>query len=145
MRFFVKGGQVRTGGGEMALSAADRRALAALEEMIERGGFEFPSRADLRKVAADEKHLDSFLHILEESGAVVRISQDTYIHRKHWDTLVEGIRARLAGGGALSVGDFKELFGFSRKYAVPLLESLDREGFTRREGDARVAGPKLAQ
>ena len=143
-RFFFKGGKVRIGSGERDFSERDREALGALEEMIERGGFEFPNRTDLQKVTVDEKHLNSFLHILEEDGAIVRIPSETFIHRKHWERLVEGIRSRLAGGGKLSVGDFKQLFGFSRKYAVPLLECLDREGFTRREGDTRVAGPKLA-
>ena len=43
-----------------------------------------------------------------------------------------------AKGQRLSVGDFKELTGVSRKYAIPLLEYLDRECITRRSGDQRV-------
>ncbi len=43
----------------------------------------------------------------------------------------------------MTIGDFKDAFGLSRKYAVPLLEYLDMNNFTRREGDARVAGPAL--
>lgn len=38
----------------------------------------------------------------------------------------------------LSVADFKDLTGLTRKYAIPLLEYLDRERLTRREGDERV-------
>jgi len=37
----------------------------------------------------------------------------------------------------IDVGKFKELTGVSRKYAIPLLEYLDRERVTRRVGDAR--------
>ena len=33
---------------------------------------------------------------------------------------------------------FKARFGVSRKFAIPLLEWLDRERVTRRVGDARV-------
>ena len=36
------------------------------------------------------------------------------------------------------VGEFKEWTGISRKYAIPLLEYLDREHITRREGDRRL-------
>lgn len=143
-RFFFRGGKVRVGSGERDLSEHDRKALETLEGTIERGGYEFPNKTELRAAVGDEKHLTSFLHILEEDGRIVRISSETFIHRKHWNELVKGIKSRLVGGGVLSVGDFKEIFGFSRKYAVPLLEYLDREGFTRREGDVRVAGPKLA-
>jgi selenocysteine-specific elongation factor len=36
------------------------------------------------------------------------------------------------------VSTFKERFGITRKYAIPLLEYLDRERVTRRMGDARL-------
>jgi selenocysteine-specific elongation factor len=47
---------------------------------------------------------------------------------------------KLAGGRAarLDVASFKERFGVSRKFAIPLLEYLDRERLTRRDGDSRV-------
>ena len=41
-------------------------------------------------------------------------------------------------GANLPVGEFKQLTGVSRKYAIPLLEYFDREHVTRREGDSRV-------
>ena len=37
-----------------------------------------------------------------------------------------------------NVGAFKDWTGISRKYAIPLLEFLDREKVTRREGDERI-------
>jgi selenocysteine-specific elongation factor len=46
---------------------------------------------------------------------------------------------KVAGGnGRIDVGTFKERFGVTRKFAIPLLEYLDRERITRRMGDARV-------
>jgi selenocysteine-specific elongation factor len=41
-------------------------------------------------------------------------------------------------GQRFNVGDFKEWTGISRKYAIPLLEFLDRERVTRRDGNDRV-------
>jgi selenocysteine-specific elongation factor len=38
----------------------------------------------------------------------------------------------------IDVGRFKELTGVSRKYAIPLLEYLDRERVTRRVGNERI-------
>ena len=55
------------------------------------------------------------------------------------------LRGALADGAAISVSEARELLGSSRKYVVPLLGQFDREGFTRRRGDARVAGPRLDQ
>ena len=49
------------------------------------------------------------------------------------------VQARKAGGDTrLDVGVFKDRYGVSRKFAIPLLEYLDRERITRRVGDARV-------
>ena len=43
----------------------------------------------------------------------------------------------------LTMAAFKETIQVSRKYAVPILEHLDRTGLTRRQGDERVPGPRL--
>jgi len=54
---------------------------------------------------------------------------------------VEGeLRAR----GVLTIAAFKELSGLGRKQAIPLLEMFDREGTTRRVGDDRAPGPRVA-
>jgi len=55
------------------------------------------------------------------------------------------LRDALADGATLTVGQVRELLGSSRKYVVPLLGHLDREGFTRRRGDVRIAGPRIDQ
>jgi selenocysteine-specific elongation factor len=51
------------------------------------------------------------------------------------------VRDALHRSGSLTVGDVRAMLGTSRKYAVPMLEHFDREGVTRRRGDARIAGP----
>ena len=142
-RLFVRASRIRAGSGEMDLSEGDRVALSLLEQKIKDSGFEFPSKSDLSQAVQDEKQLASYLRILRESGTAVRISSTGYLHVEHFNDMVRRVREHLVGGGTLSVSDFKDIFGFSRKYAVPLLEYLDSEGFTRRQGDVRVSGPRL--
>ena len=143
-KLFFKGGRVRAGSsGERDLSPEDEKALHALEARVREAGFEFATKADLFAIARNEKRLTSYLHILADRGSVVRVSPDGFMHAERHRELLEKVKERLAGGGTVSVGGFKEMFGFSRKFAVPILEHLDREGYTRREGDARKAGPKL--
>ena len=142
---FFKGGLVRVGSGERALSPEDRRILDALESRVREAGFSFAETGDLRKILPDEKRLIAYVKILAEQGEIVRIAADAFMHAEHYRSLVAKIGERLSAAGTLSIADLKELFGFSRKYAVPILEHLDREGVTRREGDVRKAGPKLAR
>jgi len=142
-KLFFKGGRVRAGSGERDLSPEDEKALHALEARVREAGFEFATKADLLAIVRNEKRLTSYLHILADRGSVVRVSPDGFMHAERHRELLEKVKERLAGGGTVSVGGFKEMFGFSRKFAVPILEHLDREGYTRREGDARKAGAKL--
>jgi selenocysteine-specific elongation factor len=51
---------------------------------------------------------------------------------------VRELKGSAGAGARVDVAAFKERYGISRKYAIPLLEYLDRERVTRRVGDARV-------
>ena len=42
-----------------------------------------------------------------------------------------------------TVAEFRDFLGTTRKYALPLLAELDEKGVTRRNGDLRVAGPRM--
>ena len=66
----------------------------------------------------------------------MRISDDLVFHAG----ALEALRRMLADrkGQRFGVPEFKEWTGISRKYAIPLLEFLDRERITRRDGDVRV-------
>jgi selenocysteine-specific elongation factor len=56
------------------------------------------------------------------------------------DDLRGRVIAHFNGTEKLTIADFKTLSGLGRKQAIPLLEQLDREGVTRRQGDDRVPG-----
>jgi selenocysteine-specific elongation factor len=141
----IRGGLIRAGGRERDLSEGDRKILSGLEERIRGSGFAFANEADLRGIAANDKLLRSYIRILQEDGKIVRVSPGCYMDRAHFDEVLRRLAARLGESDSITVGDFKEMFGFSRKFAVPLLEHLDEEGYTERRGDSRRAGPKLKE
>jgi len=79
------------------------------------------------------------LQILMREQVLVRVAADLVFHR----AALERVRSLLAGykkqhGERMSVPAFKELTGITRKYAIPLLEYLDRERVTRRQADERL-------
>ena len=61
-----------------------------------------------------------------------------YIHAKVLEELKGLVAGFVKEKGSITVADLRDLVNTSRKYAVPLLEYLDRIHFTRREGDRRV-------
>jgi selenocysteine-specific elongation factor len=100
----------------------------SLEEAVAQAGSQF---------GIDRGRAQRFAQMLVASGELVKVA-DLVFHRTAIETLRETLRRYKAERGAqLDVGAFKDLTGVSRKYAIPLLEYLDRQRVTRRVGDAR--------
>jgi len=101
-------------------------------------------KADLLPVAAgDGKKMMNCIHILQDGGRIMRVGEEGWISAPVLDEVIARVAGIIGAKGSMSIGDFKDELGLSRKYAVPLLEYLDSSGCTRREGDVRVAGPEL--
>lgn len=75
---------------------------------------------------------------LTEQGALVRVAPEVAFLADTYAELVAWVRTTIGTGGSLSVAQFRDQFGSSRKYALALLEHLDERKITRRVGDARV-------
>jgi selenocysteine-specific elongation factor len=67
---------------------------------------------------------------------LVRVSDELVFHASAIQSLRDLLHEKK--GRRFAVPEFKDWTGISRKYAIPLLEYLDRERITRRDGDARV-------
>jgi selenocysteine-specific elongation factor len=80
---------------------------------------------------------------LKENGRIVRVGDAGYVHAEAFEACVQTLRGWFEGHEDLAVGDLKELFGITRKHAIPLLEYLDRMDITIRSGNVRRKGPDL--
>jgi selenocysteine-specific elongation factor len=77
------------------------------------------------------------LRVMERGGTVVRASPEVYFLRDAVERVKATLRARLPPRGTVTPAACRDLFQTSRKYAIPLLELLDREGLTIRIGETR--------
>jgi len=75
--------------------------------------------------------------LLLRDRVLIKISDELVFHRTALEELRRQIASRKATSPTIDVGAFKEMTGVSRKYAIPLLEYLDRERVTKRVGDTR--------
>jgi selenocysteine-specific elongation factor len=73
-----------------------------------------------------------------KENTLVKISEEMVVDRGVLNKLVADVRALKSKTAKLGVSEFKDLTGISRKYAIPLLEYLDRQRVTRRVGDERM-------
>ncbi len=131
---------VKKAGSEIMLQPEEAKAKDQIEAAFAGAGLQVPSVKEvLAKLAIEAKRAERLLQILLRDKNLVRVSPELIFHRE----ALAQLKARLVGykkskGDRISVPTFKELTGITRKYAIPLLEYLDRERVTRRAGDDRV-------
>jgi selenocysteine-specific elongation factor len=136
----LQGEIVKRAGSAINLDPEETRAKQAIEAAFSSAGLSVPSSKEvLAALPIELKRAERILQMLLRERTLVRVSPELIFHR---DALSE-LRERLAGykktrSERISVPAFKELTGVTRKYAIPLLEYLDRERVTRRAGDERV-------
>jgi selenocysteine-specific elongation factor len=76
--------------------------------------------------------------LLVEQGQVVRVAPDVAFLPETYAEMVGWVRQQIQSAGSVTVAQFRDHFGSSRKYALALLEHLDERKVTRRAGDTRV-------
>ena len=128
-------------GSEMVLNESQREHIELTEQSISEAGFMPPSFPELSKKLGFSV-LES-LEYLTFEGEVVKVSDDLFFALEPLTKMASWIESTLEAQESLTVAELREQFGVSRKYAVPLLEFFDRQGWTRRQGDVRVAGRRL--
>jgi len=133
----VEGETVRLRSHRVVLKEDEEQARAKIEGAFSEAGLAAPAVAEvLAKSGVEAARARSLLQILIREKRLVRVSEDLVFHHE----AISRLRALLSAhrGERIAVPVFKEWTGISRKYAIPLLEYLDREHLTRREGDSRL-------
>jgi selenocysteine-specific elongation factor len=90
-----------------------------------------------QKLGAPEKTAKEVLSLLINDGALVKIKEDLYYHRKHLDELRNKLVQFLTANEEITTPQFKDMTGASRKYVIPLIEHFDGVQLTIRIGDIR--------
>ena len=81
---------------------------------------------------------DTLLGALAVTGEIVRVADQIAYPVEVFDAIRDGVVAWLDREGAITMAEYRDRFGTSRKYAQPTLEHLDELRVTRRKGDVRV-------
>ena len=136
----VQGETVKPAGAEVTLLPEEAKAKEQIESAFATAGLTVPGVKEvLASLAVEPRRAEKLLRILLLEKNLVRVSPELIFHRAALAHLKERLSTYRKGRGErISVPAFKELTGITRKYAIPLLEYLDRERVTRRAGDERV-------
>lgn len=133
----TEGETVRLASHRVALHQAEEEAARRIEEAFRGAGLAVPSVADaLGQSGVEPARAKTLLQMLLKQQRLVRISAELVVHSSALETLRSDLLKKR--GSRFGVTEFKDWTGVSRKYAIPLLEFLDRQRITRREGESRI-------
>ncbi|MHB8646369.1 MAG: selenocysteine-specific translation elongation factor [Thermomicrobiales bacterium] len=118
----------------VALPTAQRAAADTLLAALAKEPYAPPDPATLG-VGAET------LAVLAEEGSIVRVAEGIVFARDAYDRMVAQTLALIDAHGSVTLAQFRDAVGTSRKYAQAVLEHLDARRITRRSGDARLRGP----
>jgi selenocysteine-specific elongation factor len=134
----VKDESVMAAGDRGPSSTAHDGRLAAVSRVYEEAGLSSPSVPELAQrfgIANDE--MRRIITVLQSQKTIVRMgSDDLFVHADALRKL--SVQMTELRGRLIDVAGFKQLTGLSRKYAIPLLEYLDRQRITRKQGNQRL-------
>ena len=133
----AEGELLRLASHRLQLKAEEDEAASKMEALFRDGGLSVPALNEvLANSGLDANRSRNLLQLLLREGRLVRVSPELIFHREAIQRLRELLAAHK--GESFAVPEFKEWTGISRKYAIPLLEFLDRERLTRREKERRL-------
>lgn len=137
-RIEVVGDLVRLPGQGVVMKDEEAESKKAIEEAFAVAGLRVPALHEVMAgLKVDKTRGQKIVTLLLRDKVLVKVSQELVFH----GTALERLRRQLAEykrkSSRIDVAKFKELTGVSRKYAIPLLEYLDRERVTKRVGDVR--------
>ncbi|HEY7096589.1 MAG TPA: selenocysteine-specific translation elongation factor [Terriglobales bacterium] len=134
----LAGDLVHVPGRGVAMKDEETESKKTIEAAFASAGLKVPALQDvLGSLKVDKTRAQKIVTLLLRDRVLVKISADLVFHDSALKKLRELMAAQKVKSSKIDVAQFKDLAGVSRKYAIPLLEYLDRERVTKRVGDAR--------
>ena len=120
----------------------DAKLLDAIEAVFRDQAFHPPGIDEIaQKTGAAQVKVEKIIKILREHGRLVEVEKGLLFHAETVDRARQMLIGHLQKEGRLESVQFKYLLDTTRKFALPMLDYLDRQGLTRRVGNTRFPKP----
>ena len=119
--------------------ASDQSGLRTLMESayIQAGFMPPTTKAFLEENGLIAKDVAQMYRLLMEEGVLIKVSEEFYYAKTAMDEIIDRVRGFFESNQEMGPQDFRDLTELTRKFAIPVLEYLDKEKITMRIGDKR--------
>jgi len=138
-RVQIAGELVRLPGRGVQMKDDESESKKIIETAFASAGLKVPAMKDvLAGLKVDRTRAQKIVTLLLRDKVLIKVSDELLFHRDALSSLRQRMAQEKTTSAKMDVARFKDLTGVTRKYAIPLLEYLDREHVTRRVGDERI-------
>lgn len=121
-----------------ATSAAATQDSDRILRILEKARFQPPTKEELSEtLSLKQKAVGDILKLMAKDGLAVRINDSLYVSSPVFGEMIALLRSFFAKKPEMTVAEFRDILGTTRKYALPFLEYLDSNKITLRVGDVR--------
>jgi selenocysteine-specific elongation factor len=117
---------------QIQFSPKQEKSIQELKDALQKKPFETPSVEECIKVVGMEVYQS-----LLDQQIIIQISPEVVFEKEFYDQMAQMVISLLSKQGKITLAELRDHFQTSRKYALAVLEHLDRKGITKREGDYR--------
>jgi len=132
------GGRVKLVGREPSLSGALAKAVERVDARLTETGLQPPDAAELAGEAGSDGVLARALEHLVDAGRAVHVGAGLHMHADAVERARAAVVANCEANGHLLIPALRDELGTSRRFLIPVLELLDAQGVTLRQGAHRV-------
>jgi len=145
-KIVVQEKNLRLSAHRITLSPQEEEQKTKILDIYLQAGFQPPNLEDVRqsiesgpKSRTDARvDVTRLMQYLLDEGLLVKLSEGLLLHHEILSQARQKLEDYFLHQPDISVPEFKDLFGFSRKYAISLLEYFDSVNITMRLGDKRI-------
>jgi selenocysteine-specific elongation factor len=125
-------------GSRISLSEDNAHIKGKIMKILKGSAYQPLSKDELAKaVSVSGKEIEELLKIMVSEGNLVRINDTIYLLSANYSMMIDKLRSFFKTKTDMTVGEFRDILGTSRKYALPFLEYLDSNKVTLRVGEIR--------
>jgi selenocysteine-specific elongation factor len=128
-------------GWSARISDPDRQLSDQIAAAFQKAGWSSPAAVELAtSLRQPPGKVEKLMQVLAERAVLVRVDPKIYLHRDALEAAKQVVLRLFAKRPLFSTMEFRDALAVSRKYAVPILDYLDKVRFTVRSGHDRTPG-----
>lgn len=117
---------------------SQKRLAALIEDKYKNAGIEAPDIEDVMSIDTDGRMVRQMVEALHRDGKLQRLNYQYYMHTEAFDGAMDILMSELREKGCITLAEFRDMLGTSRKYAMLILDCTDGMKITKMAGEYRV-------